>query len=331
MRPLRSTATLLLLLAPATTAEAGQIIAQLSGLTGTDHVLDFGANLYPNFTVITNEFPGVVFTHTRYFTTGTSNNLVGGFLTNDFSGAPDTMTATFASPISDLSFVYHQIGTSQASNFRVYLAGSLVDSFSYQSDQFQPNNYFGFTDLVFDELQIDFVSDFNIDTLAYNDAAPTTTGDPFCSGDGTGGTCPCLGVGAAGAGCPSSATGGAVLTASGSASFGADSFSLAVNGIPGARPGLCVKGSAVLGGGLGDPVGDGLLCTNPEQRSQVIVSDAGGSLVMLDWKGQPFGTYPGIANAGSTTYHQWWYRDPDNTCSGQGFNFTNAWAVDWQP
>jgi len=77
-------------------------------------------------------------------------------------------------------------------------------------------------------------------------------------------------------------------------------------------------------------VGDGLLCTAPEMRSQVIVSGIDGPLTMNGWRGLPFGTFPNAANVGAPSYYQWWYRDPQNTCSGQGFNFSNAWAVTWQ-
>jgi hypothetical protein len=122
-----------------------------------------------------------------------------------------------------------------------------------------------------------------------------------------------------------------VLASVGNAIFSGDTFGLTVAGIPGAKPGLCVKGSTLLGGGNGNPIGDGLLCTNPELRSQVIVATAAGNVTMSDWRGQPFGTYLNAANVGAPTYYQWWYRDPANTCSGQGFNFTNAWAVSWQP
>jgi hypothetical protein len=152
---------------------AQPIIAQPSGLVSPGQVIDFGANLFPNFTPVSTEFPGITVTHSRYFTTGVSNNLVGGFLTNDFSGAPNTMTVVFAAPITDLSFVYHQIATSAPSTIRAHLFGVVVDQFSGTWNQTMPNNYFGFTNIVFDELQIDFVSDFNVDTLAFDPALPT--------------------------------------------------------------------------------------------------------------------------------------------------------------
>jgi hypothetical protein len=146
---------------------AQAIIAQTSGLPNPDRVITFGANVLPNFTPVSTDFPGITVTHASYFTTGVSNNLVGGFLTNNFSaGAPNTLRIQFAAPITDVSFVYHQISTAQPTNMRAMLQGITMDSFSGTWNQFQTNNYFGFTNTAFDEVQIDFVSDFNVDTLA---------------------------------------------------------------------------------------------------------------------------------------------------------------------
>ncbi|MFT7670895.1 MAG: hypothetical protein ACI8X5_003608 [Planctomycetota bacterium] len=156
------------------------------------------------------------------------------------------------------------------------------------------------------------------------------TGSAYCFGDGSGVACPCSAFGGSGEGCANTGgAGGATLTASGNATLSNDTFQLQVSGIPGAKAGLCIKGSIQLPGG--NLVGDGLLCTAPQIRSQVIVSDASGGTSMSDWRGQPFGTYPGAANVGAASYYQWWYRDPSNTCSGSGFNFSNAWAVTWLP
>lgn len=175
MRLFRSVAAIAFLVLLSAPARAQPIIAQTSGIPNPGHVITFGANLFPNFTPVSTQFTGIVLTHARYFTTGVSNNLVGGFITNDPIGPPDTLRIQFASPIRDLSLVYHQISTSQPSVFRAMLGGLVVDSFSNLSNQSQPNNYFGFTNVVFDELQIDFVADFNVDTLAYNDAQASCT------------------------------------------------------------------------------------------------------------------------------------------------------------
>jgi hypothetical protein len=156
-------------LACAVEARSQQIIAALAGIPSPNTVIDFGANLLPNFTPVSTQFPGITITHASYFTTGVSNNLVGGFLTNNFSaGPPNTLSIVFAQPLTDLSFVYHQISTAGPSVIRVLLQGVPVDSFSGTWNQSQPNNFFGFTNQVFDELQIDFQADFNVDTLAFN-------------------------------------------------------------------------------------------------------------------------------------------------------------------
>ena len=55
---------------------------------------------------------------------------------------------------------------------RALLFGTVVDSFSGTWNQSQPNNYFGFTNIAFDEVQIDFVSDFNIYTVAIHPPLP---------------------------------------------------------------------------------------------------------------------------------------------------------------
>ena len=160
-----------------TLAPAQHVIAQNSGLSAPQHLIDFGANVLPNFTPVSNQFAGLTITHASYFTTGVVNNLVGGFLTNNFAaGQPNTLRIVFANPIKDLTFVYHQIATSQPSVIRAVLGGVTVDSFSGTWNQFQTNNTFGFLNRHFDELQIDFVSDFNVDTLAFNDS----TGAALC-------------------------------------------------------------------------------------------------------------------------------------------------------
>ena len=147
------------------------IIAANSGLTNSTSIIDFGANVLPNFTAVSTQFPGITVTHASYFTTGVSNNLVGGFLTNDFSGVPNTLRIQFASPITACSFVYHQISWSAPSSMRAIFNGVTMDSFSGTWNQSQPNNYFGFTNTILDTLEIDFVSDFNFDTLAIVDPA----------------------------------------------------------------------------------------------------------------------------------------------------------------
>ena len=157
-----------------------------------------------------------------------------------------------------------------------------------------------------------------------------SNGGAFCAGDGTGSPCPCGGNGAFGEGCAnSSGVSGAQLNASGCASFSNDTFQLDVSGVPGNKPGLIMRGANQLNGGLGNPVGDGLLCVGGQTaRSQVQVT-AAGDTAFTDFQGQPFGA--SSYGIGVLTNYQFWYRDPANTCSGSGFNFSNAWSTTWLP
>lgn len=155
------------------------------------------------------------------------------------------------------------------------------------------------------------------------------SGFAYCFGDGTGTPCPCVGNGAPGEGCLNSGmTEGATLTASGNAYTLNDTFQLDVVGVPGNKPGLIIRGASQLNGGLGNAVGDGLLCTGGQvARSQVQLT-SGGTATFSDFQGNGFGA--SNYGIGVPTNYQFWYRDPGNACSGTGFNFSNAWSVVWQ-
>lgn len=300
-----STRASLVLLAPllfgASTLHAQAIIAQSSGLANPDQVIDFGANVLPNFTPVTTQFAGITVSHASYFTISSSNNLVGGFLTNDFSGAPDTLRIRFAAPISDLSFAYHQVGSGSPSHFRALLGGVVVDSFSNTSDQFQPNNYFGFKNRVFDELQLDFVIDFNLDTLAFNLAGPTVAS--FCTSSTTSNGCsPAM----SGVGTPSASA--------------ASGFTLSANSVEGQRVGLIFYG---VDNSNWTPLpwltgSTSFLCVKPPTQRTTAQSSGGtagacNGVLSIDWNafvaanpgslGAPF-------QAGDRVFAQGWFRDP---------------------
>ena len=295
-----SPALLLSTLTLATTASATGIIAQNSGLANPQHVIDFGANLYPNLTPITNQFPPVLITHARYYTTGTSNNLVGGFITNDFSGSPDTLTIKWAAPISDLTFVYHQISTSGPSTFRAMLGGVLVESFSNLSNQTQPNNYFGFTGIVFDELQLDFVVDFNVDTLAFNDAQQGPT--VYCTAGTTTNGC-----------VPS-------ISASGNPNVAHSApCQITIAGVEGQKTGIVFYALAQLvQPWCTTGTGSSLLCVKPPTM-RTGVQPSGGTnglcdgALTLNWNAFQLANPSALGapwSAGAKAYVQGWFRDP---------------------
>ena len=145
-------------------------------------------------------------------------------------------------------------------------------------------------------------------------------GSAYCYGDGTGADCPCFGFGGIGEGCANSTGVGATMTGSGSANLSNDTLQFDIAGVPGDKPGLLLRADNQVA----SPIGDGILCASGNsQRSQVQITVAGVT-TFTDFQGGPFGA---VANVGAATNFQFWYRDPANTCSGSGFNFSNAWTV----
>jgi len=150
-------------------------------------------------------------------------------------------------------------------------------------------------------------------------------GAPYCFGDGTGAVCPCANFGGAGEGCANTGGSGARLSAEGFASLQFDSFHLQVEGAPGNKPGLILRGANAIA----NPAGDGLLCTSGQSlRSQVQVTQ-NGLTTFNDFQGAPFGA--SSLGTGAPTHYQFWYRDPQSVCGGGGFNFSNGYAVTWLP
>ena len=71
---------------------------------------------------------------------------------------------------------------------------------------------------------------------------------------------------------------------------------------------------------LGNFAGDGILCTNANQRYDLNALDANGETSQT-----AFGLN---ANPGDTINYQYWFRDPANPCGGL-FNFSNGWTATW--
>ncbi len=150
------------------------------------------------------------------------------------------------------------------------------------------------------------------------------TGAAFCFGDGTGAACPCAN-GGLGEGCQNSTGGGATLTGFGHASFTNDGLGFSVSGAPAGNPGLILRGTNMIA----NPVGDGILCMSQGvKRSQVTVTSPAGTATYTHFNGQGFGSV-GLNNA--PTNFQFYYRDVAGSCTGAGFNFTNAWTVTYLP
>lgn len=160
------------------------------------------------------------------------------------------------------------------------------------------------------------------------DISDHNTGGPYCFGDGSGTACPCGANGASGAGCLNTTGVGVQLSGHGDAQFSNDNLFLLATGVPPSKFGLVLRGSVQLGGAQVATVGDGLLCVGGQTaRSQLQLSTPIGKSFFVEINGSPLGAW--TFGAGATTNYQYWYRDQSNTCSGAGFNFSNAWSVTW--
>jgi hypothetical protein len=240
---------------------------------------------------------------------------------------PENTTEVIVTVYSTQGQIYEQVLPGSAMNHQIP-AGTLLNGQAHAIDlAFHNNTLFNGTPGEFGSSatgKVAFVKETGIEfeTLLVF--------EPYCFGDGTGAPCPCLGQSLPGEGCPNSGgVGGAILSGGGVASIANDSFQLDVSGVPGNKPGLILRGSNQANGGQGNLIGDGLLCTTANTaRSHVQVTSA-GSTTFIDFQGNPFGS--SSIGAGVQTNYQFWYRDAANTCTGQGFNFSNALSVIWMP
>lgn len=162
----------------------------------------------------------------------------------------------------------------------------------------------------------------------------SNTGSGYCFGDS--GNCPAAAVGAAGQGCPNTNPNGngALLVGTGDASFGGDTFGVAITDGAFTKPGILIQGAAPISFPNGNPTvpdSAGLFCVNPQLRGDVFFTDGAGAAAQGSFSSMPFGAT--AQPVGSTTYLQYWFRDPGNPNANAGpgaeFNFSNALMVNW--
>lgn len=170
-----------------------------------------------------------------------------------------------------------------------------------------------------------------LDALKLDTRYTCSPGTVFCAGDGSGAACPCTN-GSAGHGCENSfATGGGVLSATGSANLANDTLVLVASGLPPTTSVLFFQGDGQIAAGNGVVFGDGIRC-------------AGGSIVRLGSKitsggtasfGHGIGSDPDVSvrgqvpAGGGTRYYQAWYRNAASFCTSSTFNLTNGLSLVW--
>ena len=160
----------------------------------------------------------------------------------------------------------------------------------------------------------------------YNGSCTGSDVTAYCFGDSSGATCPCFNFGSAGHGCANSQqSSGALLTSSGSTSLGANDLVLHASSSIASAPGLFFVGPLQANGGLGNPLGDGLLCTSGSiTRLDIVISTGTGEASTFSSVSSGQGFLPG-----QKSFYQWWYRDTSALPCGTPFNLSNALEVTW--
>ena len=118
---------------------------------------------------------------------------------------------------------------------------------------------------------------------------------------------------------------GGMLTASGAASMGGGGLTLNASQLVPSQPGLYFQGNNATGSAAGLTFGDGLRCAGGGViRLQVRFSDTNGaSASSIDIAAK------GGVSVGDTKRYQIWYRDPNTSPCGLGFNLSNGVEVVW--
>jgi len=151
----------------------------------------------------------------------------------------------------------------------------------------------------------------------------------FCQG--TAHDCPCSNGGDGVGGCENSrSTGGAELTAHGSASMSIDTLRLDAWRLPHGVPSLFVQSSATTPTA---PYGDGILCIGGTLiRLGIRTSTDGAVEFGFGIAGDaPLSVLGNLPPAGGTRNYQVVYRNAETFCTSGTFNLTNAVAVSWSP
>lgn len=161
------------------------------------------------------------------------------------------------------------------------------------------------------------------------------SGSDFCYGST--GLCPCGAIGLPGHGCPNTNPNGAGarLVGTGNAQFSNDTFGLQINGGAFTKPGIIISSGTAINypnGNGGVPNSSGIFCISTQMRGDLFFTSGTGAATVTQFQGAAFGA--SAQPAGSTSYYQYWFRDPGNPCqNGPGtsaaFNFSNAVEVDW--
>jgi len=165
-------------------AHATPIIDQATGLNDPDTLIDFGNNLFPNGTVITDQFAGDGVTFEigvggsgfsyATFPLNLPSIAFGVLMNRGSDNSPGPIL--FASDVSAAVFSWINL-QGGITTFSAFLNGVLVESFSVATPRppefpADSGKFYGFEGIVFDEIQLSqsITGFFRLDNLQYCDA-----------------------------------------------------------------------------------------------------------------------------------------------------------------
>ena len=183
-----------LVLAGMTSTAKAQFFQNSTGLTSPGTTLTFEEIILTPFgpphgsagndPLLTSQYTayGVSFTGFYYFndnddtTFNTQYPLIYSYDPAGPGGVNKDLSILFSSPVSEAALAVGSIDAPQDTTFGAYLGGVLQSSGTFPTSLGTPNNYYGFTGIVFDELRINtFSGILQADNLQFSVVPEPTT------------------------------------------------------------------------------------------------------------------------------------------------------------
>jgi hypothetical protein len=164
-------------------AAAQAIAGAATGLSGSYTTVTFEEAVLGTGTAVTNQFAayGVSFSPSLYYDTGAQVFFPDHHISNfpGTGGEVDPFSIFFTTAVTGAAFnlITNDATTTQ---FRSYLAGSLVDQFTAGTDYFSPlGRWYGFENSMFDEIQVEHITgtyaSLQLDNIQIASDGPTST------------------------------------------------------------------------------------------------------------------------------------------------------------
>ncbi len=154
-----SLTTVVCLVAGASTLHAA-FIQNSTGISNPAQIITFSEFVFPNNTAIVNQYSslGVTFSPTLYYNGSGSGfynffpHISGNYLSNFNPGYVDPFSLNFTTVQSSVAFAFTT--NPGSTTFNAYLGNTLVDSASVVTSSTINNNFYGFTGISFDRIEV---------------------------------------------------------------------------------------------------------------------------------------------------------------------------------